>query len=380
MPLNNVSSKYKTDIASSFSSPLKSLGSSASPLHASSIATGRGSTSFSQRAGALLQKVKDFFSTICGWIWWIVRLCPTENPYLDIVEELIDTPKEAARNYGQKPAVPLSEIIAATLLDPKKVSELREESSQEIRNFVTEFKQECASPQPLFFGENGIQRTIGEFLGFKRLSENHILVEFALKHPAVIARAIKRYCTLVLNTVGNKPSAKEEELEGIRGVLALFIRVSEQQKSAPEDFKAFLLEAFKMPSFDVNKLAECAENKLNIALSEDDRSAINACREGRNQALHRLATRPDLLHSDLTDASLGPLRFYQSLLRELGPDAFRDLAKLFEQDYPLLAEVLKRLEEIANSGQLDKVCANLPRANEVLTQLWKDYARPPAID
>lgn len=325
------------------------------------------------------QSIRSFFTTAWEWIYWIIRLCPSENTRMEVIDSIIDDPIAAADEAKKQPVEFVGEMIAATLINPGDVDAKRRENRKSVGKFVRKFLEVVDNREALFQGKNGILQNIRAALGiFNNLTPEQVFVKFLIERPTLVAGAMKSYCKKTLNKIGEKEG---KEVNAIKTALECFVKVADQASKDPTGFENFLKGLFGKSSFNFEEIGVLAVKHLdNVESDADEQTAFKICSEESHQALHRLNERPDYLGLS-KDANLGISTMYGALLAQLSSSDFTALAGIMKEDYPLGAEVCEHLADIAQyPSQFKRVCNNLHKAWKVLEALENDYKNPPAVE
>jgi len=321
-------------------------------------------------------KIRGFFATTWEWIYWIIRLCPTENTRMEVIDSIIEDPNSAVEEAKKNPSEFVGEIIAATLIDPKGVDAKRRENQNEVGKFIRKFKREIPNLEALLFGKNNIFKKIKKAIFiFEDSKPDQEFVKFLLDRPHLVSGAIKSYCKRAYSEIGEK---KDDELDAIRLSLQYLEKVADQEKEDPTGFNNFLKELFAQSSFNFEDIGSTANKNLdNAKLSSEEASAFKKCSEKRHRALNRLNDNPNFLNLS-SEANLGLGAMRGAFLSQLNSSDFKALAGLTKEDYPLGSEICEQLADIAQyPSQFKKVCHHFSKALEILQTLKNDYDAPP---
>ncbi|NGX47854.1 MAG: hypothetical protein K1000chlam3_01239 [Chlamydiae bacterium] len=325
--------------------------------------------------------VKSIFVKAWGYIVWIAYCCPGEKSYLEIMEDIIEDPKETAIECAKKPEESAAELVMAALIDPSAVKKMCNENKGKIGTFMEAYKKANKEHAKLFVGKNGnlIPALLAFVNPFKASGHDMFknLAKLVGNNAALMASALENLRKEVLEVLGeNDKENDKKEVKALRLVFNAYLpKVIKQAQDKPEDFKEFFEGLYKLQN--PNQLMNVIGHYLNPAPSAEEKSALETVL-GRQFLALRWFEQPNLLGPDYTGSNKInlPMTFYQSVLREVDEDQIASVIDAIGENFPLVTAALQQLKD-SGPKNLEKISENLPEALEVLAQLKKDYENPP---
>jgi len=312
----------------------------------------------------------DFVKYTLLWVYdtilWVFQGCPAEESPLDIMEDIVETPKEMAVECAKRPAEFAAELIVAILLDPNGIKDLRDNNKGAFGDFLREYQSKASNWKKLFPRQKITQVT-------KKL------LDHLTNDPSVLSKALEFLQNQIQKILGTEDKKDDDEnVKALRHICRGYLtRVLCNPSFEPENLVA-LYKALREkgdPAGFVAIIQKMAKPKPNSKEANDLVKIFD------NNALvfRQLADPKKYFGKQYKDASPieFPMAIWQASLAAMRSEDFDTMIKTLGDSNPLLTAVVQRIKSHVSFKKQGKIAANLPMAFEVLQQLDKDLANPP---
>ncbi len=363
----------------------------------------RGTTNFcattliseGEKSLSLTEKIKEHFWTtweyvqipfVKAWEWivWVVHFCPAEQTPLKIMEQIVEDPKNAAKEFAKNPADNVGELVLAVLIDPANVKKLRDENEAAFGTFMREFKRAYKEHADLFIGkEADIVPALLAFIDPTAHSGHDLftaLQKVAQQNPALVFEALGQVGEQVLKIVGDeKKDGDTEQVIALRLIFTKYLpKVIEQAIACPDDFKNFFEELYALDGFNEDAIIQLFKNDDLPRPTSEELAALLTIFAVTGLGLRQLADPEKYFGSEYKGTNEMDIKmaFYQSILSAVEPAQIEEVIMTLKKDHPLLSAVLQQAKD-EDSATREKIAENLPESLKVLAQLYADYQNPP---
>ncbi|MDN3507037.1 MAG: hypothetical protein P0S96_07405 [Simkaniaceae bacterium] len=311
----------------------------------------------------------DFVKSTLLWVYdtvlWVFQGCPAEESPLDIMEDIIESPKEMAAEFAKKPAEFTADFILAVLLNPKGIKDLRDQNKGAFGDFIRACKgkvknwKKHLSPKKDFSLEKKV---------FEALCGN----------PIILHGALSNLRDQILEVLGEEDKKGDNDnVKALRRICKGYLqKVLDHGESEPKAIGA-LYKALKEKSDPSGFVAIFQRHAAPKPTSAEAGDLVKVFSE-KALVLRQLADPKKFFGKPYKDASpvQYPMSLDQAVFRALEPKHFETALEILDKNFALGTAVVQKIKALGTKAQV-RIADNLPKALEVLKQLDKDLANPP---
>jgi|GEM_PF-3395650 len=308
--------------------------------------------------------VKSNLLWIYDTILWVFQGCPAGDSPLDIMEDIIEDPKETAAECAKRPVEFAADLIVNTLLEPNGIKDLRDKNKGAFGDFLREYQSKDKTWKKHFAGKKGFD-----------LEKN--LLEGLASNPTILHFALITFRDQILAVIGEEDKKGDDEnVKALRricnGYLQKVIEKGENEPKLLVDLHCALREggdyiaAFNTnanPKPDSRETADLAlifsHSALVLKWLEDPEKYFSNGTEYKNAGSVQF-----------------PMTYWQVVLKGMDSKHFEAVIEIVGDSFPLLTAVVQKFKGLSTKAQ-SNIADNLPASLGVLKQLNKDLAAPP---
>ena len=322
--------------------------------------------------------VKTTALRVWNWILWVFKMCPSDASRLDLMEHIVEEPKEAAKEFANNPSEYVGELIAEALLNPQGVRKLHEDHKGKFGEFARELKKDLKE-KTLVPKTQELLAAIEAMYDFTKENKTKVfkdLFGFFKSNMGILGEALADVCEKVKDSL--LVTTENPHVLHLQKVFVEYLpEVAAKIKEKPENFKEFLEELYKLKAFDEGLIKNLVQKHFTPAPDAEQLTAITACLKD-NAVLIKALKKPSTLEEGLDDKGAIDVQsaFYSSVLAHLSSEHIEEFIKICG-DYPLAKDVLSNLKDL-NADQFQKIGDNLKESLAILRDLHGLFLNPPA--
>ncbi|NGX37746.1 MAG: hypothetical protein K1000chlam2_00908 [Chlamydiae bacterium] len=327
--------------------------------------------------------VKWAFSSAWSWVAWLFQGCPVESSKLEILEEILEAPKDTGKEFAKKAKESIGELVGAILDDPIEFKSLMEKegNKEKFADFLKAFKGNIEDGSGLFAGRSVLSAFQALYQG--RSYENAIfksLLGLLKDNIPLLCKVLENVRSQVLNTVGTNSNDESisNERAALIGVFGTYLPkvIQTAAKDNSESLRKLIDVLYEQTSFVPNQIPDLINTHLHPTPSNDELAFLNACFQNGALTLRQLSDSHVLTQN--ADSPSLDLRqtLYRECIKAMEPEHFTKLREIVEKNSKLGGEIFKQIEAMgATSEGREKLSRNLSKALPILSKLHEDYQK-----